>query len=89
MPVEVLGESAGLSFAPSSWDWRDKGAVGPVMNQGMMGDAQAFVASGTVTEMSLISSHLVKSKTCSELKFQVSLIVNLMDPATRLIQISY
>ena len=40
---EVNGK---LKFAPASWDWRQQGAVTPVQNQGMLGDAQAIVAAG-------------------------------------------
>ena len=38
--------SGRLVYQPTSFDWRTKGAISPVKNQGMLGDAQAIVAAG-------------------------------------------
>ena len=32
--------------APDSWDWRKEGVVTPVKNQGQLGDALSFAATG-------------------------------------------
>lgn len=34
---------------PASWDWRTKGVISPVQNQGQMGSAEAIVIAGRVT----------------------------------------
>ncbi|XP_053377419.1 procathepsin L-like [Mercenaria mercenaria] len=44
----TVKDKTSLTFAPQSWDWRTKGAIGPVQNQGMLGDAQSIVAAGCV-----------------------------------------
>lgn len=58
--INALGESANqelvsshMIFAPASWDWRVKGAISPVQNQGLYADAQAVVATGLLVHCSL------------------------------------
>jgi hypothetical protein len=47
-----LQDNADLIFvpksqsAPASWDWREKGAITPVKNQGQLGDVQSIVTEG-------------------------------------------
>lgn len=35
-----------LSYVPTQFDWRTKGAISPVQNQGQMGDSASMVATG-------------------------------------------
>ncbi|XP_052780813.1 procathepsin L-like [Mya arenaria] len=57
-----------LQFAPDSWDWRNKGAVSPVKNQGQLGDPQSigagecmesfhFIQTGQLLELSTAEVH--------------------------------
>lgn len=54
--VQRHSEDSSIVFAPVSWDWRSKGAVGPVQDQGQLGDAQAIVAAGRLFVDSLLTS---------------------------------
>lgn len=46
--ADEFERSGRLKYAPDSWDWRTEGAIGPVKNQGSLGDSQAIVAAGKV-----------------------------------------
>lgn len=45
-----------LEFVPSSWDWRQKGAIGPVQNQGQLGDVITIVAAECVESYGVITT---------------------------------
>lgn len=49
-------EKDSLNYVPQSWDWRTKGAIGPVRNQGQMGDAQSIVAAECVESYGVIQA---------------------------------
>lgn len=54
-PENFTVSNANLEFIPSSWDWRQKGAIGPVQDQGMLGDVQTIVASGKLLSSNIRS----------------------------------
>ena len=63
--VFLCGTSSTLANPPSSFDWRTHGAVGPVRNQGRLGDA---VAKATVA--SLESLHFISTGSMVRLSTQ-------------------
>ena len=48
-----------VQFAPEAWDWRTKGALGPVRNQGQLADVQSIVATGQLLSKTLFLSFSV------------------------------
>jgi len=54
-----------VEATPSSWDWRTKGVIGPVEDQGQMGDVVAIVTADNLNSMVAINNSQPVTTSCS------------------------
>ncbi|XP_025086665.1 ervatamin-C-like [Pomacea canaliculata] len=64
---------------PASWDWRTKGVISPVQNQGQMGSAEAIVIAADLDSALAITSGSLKNLSAQEVVDCCSVTPGLLD----------